>query len=418
VAKSIDLGLRKSTTNATATTAQKKLSPIPPPAKASTSYTGTPPLPEGRVVSAISPSSLTPAERETMELIGWTDDVPIPSNMQQILAAVVKEKTAQIENMPLQVDPRTPPIHLKPRPLADLTPAEKERILHAMKVSFEEEKARKDQDTNQKMLEVKEQSVPGLNAAMQTAKKAAAYQEFAGSPEPLSAETKTAIPTPAPAPTVASASAATEVPINEPTSDTGAIPQLSFCPHCSWDLGAPVVPEPAYGDKMSFLHALLGEKPWSKEIELFGGNVKVTFRTLTTQEIDVIYRQAYQDRRLGQINTDNDFWERINRFRLFLQLQSMRTQGDLNGFSHDLPDGLSKETNPGAVGFWTSPDDALTQDETTLPHIEKWITENVLRNEAIFRVVSQAANQFNRVAAKMEAMADNSDFWQPTEAQS
>src|ERR1019366_5830512 len=121
-----------------AATTQKTLNPIPPPASSSNAFTGTPPMPEGRVVGAFSPSSLTPAEPQMMANIGWTEDVPIPSNMRDILTQVVKEKRAASATTSINVDPRTPPITLKPRPLSDLNSEEKARVLEAMRNAFAE----------------------------------------------------------------------------------------------------------------------------------------------------------------------------------------------------------------------------------------------------------------------------------------
>jgi hypothetical protein len=194
---------------------------------------------------------------------------------------------------------------------------------------------------------------------------------------------------------------------------------LTHCPHCQWDLSIPDMAEPPYADKMSFLHCMIGDKPYLKEIPLFGGAVVVTLRTLTTKEIDRIYGQAYKDRQDGKLPNELDYWERINRYRLMLQLQSFRSNG-ANGFSKDLPDGYSQATNPTATGFWVTAEQEgnMSPGETGLPDIEAWLVDEVLKTEAVFRVVNNACNQFNRLVARLEAMADNTDFWKPTGEQS
>jgi hypothetical protein len=61
---------------------------------------------------------------------------------------------------------------------------------------------------------------------------------------------------------------------------------------------------------------------------------------------------------------------------------------------------------------------SILDGETPLLLIEDYIFANVLKTEAMFRVVNTACNQFNRLVARLEAMADDSDFWRPTEEQS
>lgn len=400
MAKSIDLGIGAKRQ------APAAKQPIPPPAKQSTAYTGTPPMPEGKIVGKISPAGMTPAEREAFEGIGWTPDIALPDNAAEIIAEALRRQQ-QTQEAVIPVDPRTPKIVLQTQQLKDLPAADKERTLEALRTAVAEQQARA-------KLEAAEaakppSNVPGLEAAIRTAEQAStrAEQPAAKVPE-LQIETS---PLPAAAPAAAT------------TPDTGAALQPALCPHCHGDLAQPSIPEPPYEDKMSFLHAMLGQKTWTKEYALFGGNIKVVFRTLTPREIDCIYKQAYRDQNMGRVPTDADFWERINRYRLFLQLQCLQSpkhETEPLGLFHDLPDGLSLEANPGATGTWWTPeqDAGIDEGETPLPYIEKWLIEKVFTSEAVFRVVHQACDRFNRLVAKMEAMADNSDFWQPTVAQS
>ena len=143
------------------------------------------------------------------------------------------------------------------------------------------------------------------------------------------------------------------------------------------------------------------------------GAVRMRFRTLTTKEIDTIYKQVFHERDLGIILTPEDYWERINRYRLYLQL----TQLISSAFHHDLPDGYDAQSNPHAEGFWEF-DPPKNPQATGLPQIELFMNGELLRTETIQRVVNHQCGQFNRLVARLEALVDNSDFWKPIESRS
>lgn len=364
--------------------------------------TGNPPLPTGRVVAGIAPSSLTPAERESLEAIGWTDDVPIPSNAAELIQNAQAERLA--EAVPMPVSPQHKPIKVETVDIGSLDAGKRNALMASLADAFEAEKQQKEAEIEQRQRSAANMAAPGLADAQRAADVATA--RFTGEAE-----------------VVDDRQAPPESPKPAEASPTGANAGPSHCPHCSWDLGQPDVPEPEYSDKMAFLQCLIGQKPYVKAYPLLGGNVEVAFRTLTTREVDVVYKQAYADQSAGRINTEVDFWERVNRYRLFLQMASYKADG-ANGFSHDLPDGYSKSTNTDAQGVWvTEAREAELFDETLgsgtgVTAIEDWLISNVLKTEAVFRIVNNACNQFNRLVAKLEAMADNSDFWKPTGEQS
>lgn len=164
---------------------------------------------------------------------------------------------------------------------------------------------------------------------------------------------------------------------------------------------------------MAFLHSLLGQKSFVKEYELFGGTVTVTFRTLTTQELNACYAVAVVERNRGDLINQMEFWERVNRLRLVLSLLSLNTAETTTA----LPDGLSRATNKRASSYWEDQNmpERTGPDDYGIVHIEKWVLDNVLCTESLNRTVSNAANKFNRLVSKMEVMVDNSDFWKATE---
>lgn len=416
--------------------------PAPPPAKQVPGVTGTPPLPTGRVVGHIAPSDLTDVERATLEAAGWTPDIGLPAStdgLKQLQSAIADQMDAEV---PLPFDPRNPPqFQLNTVPIENLPPAEQQRVKANIKSTIaginQQEQASAAAQRKAADMQAREQAVRGSGAALSATEQAIAnfqkkVAEATNTPlddlpdveavNPAAVEAmrmqthfaeraKPQQQAPPPAPPPAPQHQHSELGVGGVT--------LTHCPHCQWDLAVPDVEEPIYADKMSFLHCMIGDKPYVKEIPLFAGAVAITLRTLTTKEIDKVYQQAYKDRQDGKLPNELDYWERVNRYRLMLQLQSFRSTGN-TGFNKDLPDGYSQATNPTATGFWVTAEQegGMSPEQTGLPDIEAWMIDEVLKTEAVFRIVNNACNQFNRLVARLEAMADNTDFWKPTGEQS
>jgi hypothetical protein len=206
-----------------------------------------------------------------------------------------------------------------------------------------------------------------------------------------------------------------EEPVVAPEKNvTGSTPSIQTCPHCNWDMSLPAIAEPTYDEKMGFLHSVLGQKTFVHQYAIFGGKVVVRFRTLTTKEMDIIYRQVFAERETGEITTIQDYWEKVNRYKLYLQLTYLAAVD--GSFTHALPEGYSPETNPHAAECYQLK--PANPDHSYLPEIEEHVLGDVLRTETIQRSVNTICARFNRLVAKLEAMIDNSDFWNATEEQS
>ena len=196
--------------------------------------------------------------------------------------------------------------------------------------------------------------------------------------------------------------------------DAGTEAYLESCPHCGWDLAQPTIVDPTPDEKMGFLHSVLGQKTFIQQYDLFGGKVVVRFRTLTTKEMDVIYNFVFKQRETGVITTIQDYWEKVNRYRLYLQLVHLSaTDGS---FTHTLPESYSRETNSYATDFWQFP--AYDPEMGYLEQIEEKVLTEVLRTETIQRTISTYCARFNRLVSKLEVVIDSSDFWNETEQQS
>lgn len=426
--------------------------PTPPPAgKLPPGVTGNPPLPTGRVVGHDAPSSYTAAELAAMRAVGISESVELPKTaeglkqLQQVIAA------QQSVEVPLPVPLDTPPVKQNTVPLASLPPGQQKQVLNTIKGITDQEKIARQMASESQELAAREGRAKGLGFASKAAEQSVnAFRDRMAArqaPQPAAAE---------PEPEyevnigpgrdsameareqfvkeyVQQPEAAVEArvgPVEEPApsyqpqatavSETGAAhATLTNCPHCNWDLSDVDVKEPDYSDKMGFMHSVLGLKPFTKNYSLFNGLMEVRFRTLTTREADKVYAQTFADKEAGKLPTDFDFWERLNRYRMILQIHTVKTSGP-DGIFKELPDGYSASTNNTATGFYLQPEDEakLGINKTGLPDIEEWMIDEILKTEHVFRAVNIQCNQFNRLASKMEVMIDNSDFWKPTEAQS
>ncbi len=191
-------------------------------------------------------------------------------------------------------------------------------------------------------------------------------------------------------------------------SETGADAPAPLCSHCGWPRDVPDGTNPTREDKVSYLACWIGGVPFTKVFKLFDGRVAVSFRTLTTKEIDSIYLQTYFDEKAGKINGPMERYERLNRYRLYLQLQQILDVAN-DQLMTDLPDGMDGQTAPKARRVWVV-DDIDPTCETPLPTIESHIVSNVLGNESMHRVLTITNNEFNRMVAKMESTAGSPDF--------
>jgi hypothetical protein len=395
---------------------------VPPPAQLPPGVaSGTPPLPIGQAVRAIDPKHLTDTEREKLESIGWKEGEPVPSNMAEIVAAVEQQRAAEVQgDLPLPADPTTPPVDFQPVNLEDLPPEQRSRAKAMVDQSLEV--AQGQAAAMQRANAETRANVAQAGGSQVQMDQAAPARPAAGTvpnvdhvpqaaPAPQAAPTPQATPqTPqaqprTPEPAVAQEAPSEALPDEPPGTGAGG---LAYCPHCGWDMAAEDIPDPDEADRLIFLQTVLGQKPFEKRYELMGGQFIVGFRSLTASEIDAIYQQAFKEREAGEIQSDLEYWERVNRYRMFLQIAHYQA----GATSRQLPDALSKETNPHGTGFWEAPPDV-----DRLKAIESYMLFHILRTETLSRIVQNTCAQFNRLVAKLEARVEDTDFWKETAQQ-
>lgn len=189
-----------------------------------------------------------------------------------------------------------------------------------------------------------------------------------------------------------------------------------LCVQCGWDQSIPVIAEPEHKDKIAFLQAVIGQKVFSKRYTMFGNMLRVTFRTLTIKEIDSLYQETFRAQKEGIIVTTADYYEYLNRLRLYLQISSLSATS--SALHLKLPEGLTEETHPGVKSYWDTflkREDKFVEGKSLVQQISEYVVTEVLKTEHLQRTVTHECNKFNRLVAKLEACVDNSDFWKEIE---
>ena len=189
-----------------------------------------------------------------------------------------------------------------------------------------------------------------------------------------------------------------------------------MCVQCGWDQSIPVIAEPEHKDKIAFLQAVIGQKVFSKRYTMFGNMLRVTFRTLTIKEIDSLYQETFRAQKEGIIVTTADYYEYLNRLRLYLQISSLSATS--SALHIKLPEGLTEETHPGVKSYWDTflrKENKLVESKSLVQQISEYVVTEVLKTEHLQRTVTHECNKFNRLVAKLEACVDNSDFWKEIE---
>lgn len=388
----------------------------------------TRPLPVGQLISARDPAGLTPFEREQLAAAGVDATEPIPGNMAEILEQVRQEATAFL---PPPVDPNRPPLQVRTVQEHEMTPAQKAEVRSKIEAALA---AEADARARAAEAAAEERLQPGVRAGLLQARIARAQAEAKAATPPAGAVPVVAdLPVRAGGPrqgattpdgrtvpkSVSGTAPAVSKPVSTPTpppppppaEDLGVTAALTHCPHCAHDLSMDDIPEPDPSDRIAFLHCMLGDKPYEKEYDLFGGHVRVVFRTLTTQERDAVQAQVAAEYRAGEFTQAAEYVERVSRYELYLSVRKVTS--DSPGLLWDMPAGFTPATNPHAESHWTLPAPAGPGD-TGLKAVAEFMLADVLKTASLCSVVTVAAHRFRRLVSKMEAMADNRDFWQPT----
>ena len=410
----------------------RKPVPVPPPPAADKNPyidpamlpgEGKPPLPMARV-------SMSDYTRKQLETIGWKDGMHIPGDLgqriQEIQAEVAKERDEAKLEMPAGwVPPRPKLVNISELPeahqqeLRQYMAEYQAQMAQAVAAETAEQEiesqipsgtdpqtaaairtnllaAQRANATRGAAMKMIDDGPPGPPPGLPPVPEGKAFGGTSNvSPvfEKIEAAKKT--------PEAAATPPAAEPPQHDHAVDTGTNLPVTNCPRCLWNLKMPFDATPTKRDKEVYLAAMLGVTRFVKKVPLFGGHAAVTFRSLTTQEANMVNRQLGYDLRAGRIHEDGEFWGDLMAYRLALSLQQFVTDKHV---AIDVP-------AIGDIPYTANPD----EDETPLVPMLKYINEEVLNTESLRRIVGIEHRQFQRLVEALEAASSDPDFWQGIE---
>lgn len=323
------------------------------------------PLPVGGVMRV---NSLLPEEEAVLVPAGWKAGDPIPENMADILADMSEnvksavadeEESLEFPEIPVLVMPDEVPLESLPREHQEATQKAIAAALAGAKVAA----AQRD-----------EQSL--LDRELQSG-------QIAGS---VAAAVK------------AAGSAGDDIPIVndlEEPKHTESVANGLPCRRCGHPAGQACEIEVTDQDKFEFVQSMLGLQPFRKTVEILGGRLKLTIRTLTPEELELVWKQVYSDYRNGQLQNQLDENERLRAYTTALRITAIT--------------GLAQRvTIPQTLAEWRTVVKAT--DESLIAAIWKQFRA-IVPTESMYRLFTTAAADFTKLVLKLEANSTNPDFF-------
>jgi hypothetical protein len=182
--------------------------------------------------------------------------------------------------------------------------------------------------------------------------------------------------------------------------DAGGAPTPTHCPRCLFDVRTPWELEVEDADKELFVAVILGGSRFSKTIAVMGELLRITYRSLTSPEVDLCFRQLGLDLRQGKLLDDAQYFMQLQAYRLVMSVDRVETGN--NECLVEIPPIFEIEYDPPA---------ADEHEETRLIPMVKWFNETAVTQESLRRIIAQHHRQFQRLVEALEAMTTEPDFW-------
>jgi hypothetical protein len=348
------------------------MSNIPPRAEAP-GITGQLPLAPGKPMVM---KSVSPGERAILEAAGWKEGEAVPDNIGEIIVAAENSAT-NLEAMPPPGDLRTPELAMpEVQNIEDLSKEKQDKystVIQAIKQSQAEVNSKSELD---EMLV--EGGDPSINDAIRAANKTGVLFE-----NDLDSDT------------YASGTPKTET---LGTAQRIKEDELKECPHCGWDLDLPDTTEASPEDRLAFMQSTLGLQPFYKDYSLFGGNMVVTYRSLSMDEIDLVFKQMKVDNDEDRISGWADNGETLRRYRTAMQITRIVTNG-------------AELIRPRTLEEWEKLGLTYKKPDSVIRAIWEDFSKNINTTETLHRILLGTGDEFNQLVVKLEENSKNADFW-------
>lgn len=243
--------------------------------------------------------------------------------------------------------------------------------------------------------ELRDSILRATAAAAHTAQVAAAVVATPSSPD-----VNRAIAAAMQAPTAPPAAGPTSAAQPAASLETAAPPTI--CPHCNHDITADPT---AVSDEMKrdFLVMLAGGR-LVHTFTLMGGSVKLTFRSLTRLEDDLVLTQTAYDERAGLIPSPGEYIRHAENYRAVLSLAGISINGG--------PAAQQQERLPELSEIRFDAVDTAGQPQTAVRPYAAYVNDKILTTLSLRRLVAEYAMRFGDLLNACTRQAANPDFWQ------
>lgn len=382
--------------------------PVPPAAKPATAPR---PVPTGPIPPGGAPAHITPETQRQLEAVGWQPGQVIPAN----LSKKIQQLQARV-NQEIAAGPPVPPDHKPPQPrMVDITewPAHAQEELRQF-MAAAQQKAEQQAARDAQEAAIDAEAPTGASPSVAAAYKQARMRELETGPGhtipgiPTETEgggkvhTSGILPIFQEQPELPGGQEAAEQPQAPPKQDgikvaAEAEAHARLCPRCNWDMKMEFDVSPTAKDREVFVAGILAQTRFRKEVELLGGRVKVTFRTLNSSEAEVLYSEMRRLVRDGEVFGDAEYFMTLQGFRLTLGVEKVVIDDEVRG---EVPEYDRFEAEP-----------AEAERKSKLKLMQEYLWKTVIPQEPLRRVVAQQHRYFQRLTEALEAQTSVPDFW-------
>lgn len=181
----------------------------------------------------------------------------------------------------------------------------------------------------------------------------------------------------------------------------GGLLPITRCPRCLWNMAHSFEAEPTEEDRRTFVAAILGGKRFRKQYGVMGNKFRVTFRSMTTAESDLVFRQLRLDQLRGIILGDADYFGRLTMYRLACMVDNI-AQGD-GTIIADVPPIMDIPYDEPEFG---------TPEQTRLLPLLEWFNAEICKTESMRHIVAQQHRDFQRIVEALETQTSDPSFWE------
>jgi len=173
------------------------------------------------------------------------------------------------------------------------------------------------------------------------------------------------------------------------------------CPHCGWDASKGELTEVTEQDKTDFVQSIIGGIRFKKVYSLYGGRLKITFRTLTTAESDMAYKQllvdAQNDLQSKILGDTSFYWRTLMAYRAVIAVEKVESSDNII----EIPPIDEIEVDA----------DSYSRPNTKLYALFDDLVSQIMPSEMLRNSISHIYTEFQALVEKMQAMAESKDFW-------